>query len=118
MQLQDNSHTQPSMRLLLNVTVHRSSPMDSLFHMRELISFDLPALELTDVALVVDVRLLTNSISLVFVIRSNSFMLNLFLTHTIANAATGRNLKHAKLRIDDRQGTRDSSADAVRINGV
>jgi len=116
--LQDNSHTQPSMRLLLNVTVHRSSPMDSLFHMRELISFDLPALELSDVALVDDVRLLTNSISLVFVIRSNSFMLNLFLTHTIANAATGRNLKHAKLRIDDRQGTRDSSADAVRINGV
>ena len=69
--------------------------------MRELISFDLPALELTDVALVDDVRLLTTSVSLVFVTRSNSFMLNLFLTHTIANAATGRNLKHAKLRIDD-----------------
>ena len=86
--------------------------------MRELISFDLPALELTDVAVVVDVRLFTTSISLVFAIRSNSFMLNLFLTHTIANAATGRNLKHAKLRIDDRQGTRCNSADAVRINGV
>ena len=86
--------------------------------MRELISFDLPALELTDVAVVDDVRLLMTSVTLLFAIRSNSFMLNLFLTHTIENTATGRNLKHAKLRIDDRQGTRDSSADAVRINGV
>ena len=117
--MQGNSDTQPFMRFLFNATGCRSSPIDSLFHMRELISFDLPALELTDVAVVVvDVRLFTTSVSLSFAIRSNSFMLNLFLTHTIANAATGRNLEHAKLRIDSRQGARNNSADAVRINGV